>query len=439
MNAGDTIVAPATPFGYSGIAVIRISGPKAFPILTKLSGEKHFANRLATLLWLKDRRGYLIDQCLATIFNGPNSYTGEDVVEISSHGNPSIIENIVDAACDCGSRLAEAGEFTRRAFFNGKMDLLQAEAVASLIHSKSVENTRCQQKILQGSLSNLLNNLRGKMINILSGLEYQLDLSEEDLTGEENKTISKKINTILSIIKTFKETFYLGRLINRGATVVIAGEPNVGKSTLLNCLAGSNRAIVSDVPGTTRDTIEVELLMGGAPVLFVDTAGIRNAENSVEKAGVSRALKSVENADLIISLIDKPGSKHLIQTKKPLLKVFNKCDLYAEKQNDSNIIHISSKENTGIGVLKKAVSRALGINKISTEAMYLSTSRQYHAINRCATALNDAQGLASCKNIDIELLAFELRIALDAVDSILGKTSPDDILNHVFGTLCVGK
>ncbi|MBN4080725.1 50S ribosome-binding GTPase [Caldithrix abyssi] len=268
MILGDTIVAPATPFGYSGIAVIRMSGADAFSVLSKLSGNQNFIDRRATLSSLKDNRDNLIDRCLVTTFMCPNSYTGEDVVEISSHGNPSIIEDIVNTICTLGGRPAEAGEFTRRAFINGKMDLVQVEAVASLIHSKSMENSRSQQKILNGSLSNILNDIRAKLIDLLSGLEYQMDISEEDLTVGENNRLSNDLVEILSVVNRFENTFYLGRLLNRGATVVIAGEPNVGKSTLLNCLAGSSRAIVSAVPGTTRDTIEVELLMGGGPGSF---------------------------------------------------------------------------------------------------------------------------------------------------------------------------
>jgi len=439
MTPGDTIVAPATPFGYSGVAVLRMSGADALSILSNLSGKHNFVRRQATLSSLKDQHGNLIDRCLVTVFMKPNSYTGEDVVEISTHGNPSTVEDVVSAVCALGGRPAEAGEFTRRAFINGKMDLIQVEAVASLINSKSVENSRCQQKILGGTLSKTMHSLRDRLIVLLSGFEYQMDISEEDLRPSEKEHIHEELREILTAVNQFESTFYLGRLLNRGATVVIAGEPNVGKSTLLNCLADSSRAIVSDTPGTTRDTIEVELLIGGAPVRFVDTAGIRDSNDSVEKEGVRRTREHIKKADLILSLTDDPKSNHILKTDMPILKVVNKSDKHRDKMTDKSIIHISAINNLGVALLKEKISKALGVNKISTEATYLSTTRQHNAITLCSSAVNNALDLFVSSGLDVELLSFEIRTALDAIDSILGRTSPDEILNHVFGSLCVGK
>ena len=438
MTAGDTIVAPATPFGHSGIAVIRISGPKAFNYLSALSGKKQFNDREATLSSLNNRSGSQLDHCLFTAFFDPRSYTGENLVEVSTHGNPAVVEAVVNAFCSLGARPADAGEFTKRAFLNGKMDLLQVEAVASLIHSKSVENARCQQKILKGSLSTIIHKIRSRLISLLSQFEYQMDISEEEIAPGWNKSVFKELASILGIINNFKNNFYLGRLLNRGVVVVIAGKTNVGKSTLLNLFAGSNRAIVSDVPGTTRDTVEVELLMGGAPVLFVDTAGIRESDDIIEKEGVARTKDRINNADLILSLTDKPHSKHLSHNKIPVLKVINKSDKN-HKKNGVGVIHISAKNNSGLEFLKKKISVALGINQISTEEIYLSTSRQHRAIKQCSSSVKKAQTLSKNNTVDLELLSFELRAALDSIDSILGKTSSEDILNHVFGTLCVGK
>jgi tRNA modification GTPase len=213
----------------------------------------------------------------------------------------------------------------------------------------------------------------------------------------------------------------------------------VGKSTLLNCLSGSDRAIVSDVPGTTRDSIEVELLLCGVPVLFIDTAGLRTTQDVVEKEGVSRTYRHIKAADLIISLTDNPNKKHFTQSNKPIINVLNKQDLRGEKTNSARVIHISSKQNRGIGALKNRVIRELGVNNISTEMTYLSTSRQYLAIKECSAALGRANSFIAFSDFDCELFSFEIRASLDAVDSILGNTSPDDILNRVFATMCVGK
>ena len=439
MTLWDTIVAPTTPYGHSGVANIRISGSDALNILSKLSGGQVFSSRCVTLSSLKDRDENFIDRCLVTLFRGPESYTGEDVVEISSHGNPAIVDAFVNAICECGGRIAEPGEFTRRAFINGKMDLVQAEAVAAIIHSKSIESSRSQQKILGGSLSKILTSLQTSISNLLSRVEHQLDVSEEDVSISEKKTQSSLLGEDITTVKRLKGPYTLGRLLNYGATAVIVGETNVGKSTLLNCLSGSDRAIVSNIPGTTRDSIEVELLLGGVPVLFIDTAGFRTTQDIIEKEGVNRTYRHIEAADLIISLTDNPGKKHFKKSDKPTINVLNKQDLRDKKTNNSRVIHISSKKEIGIGILKNRVMRELGVNNISTEMTYLSTSRQYLAIKECSAALDRANSLNALSAFDCELFSFEIRSSLDAIDAILGKTSPDDILNHVFATMCVGK
>ena len=439
MTPWDTIVAPTTPYGHSGVANIRISGSDALNILSKLSGGQVFSNRRATLSSLKGFDKNFIDRCLVTLFRGPESYTGEDVVEISSHGNPAIVDAFVCAVCECGGRIAEPGEFTRRAFINGKIDLVQAEAVAAIIHSKSIESSRSQQKILGGSLSKILTSLQTSISKLLSRVEHQLDVSEEDVSVSEKKNLSSLLSEDIATVKQLKGTYALGRLLNYGATAVIVGETNVGKSTLLNCLSGSDRAIVSNIPGTTRDSIEVELLLGGVPVLFIDTAGFRTTKDIIEKEGVSRTYRHIKAADLIISLTDNPGKKHFKKSDSPIINVLNKQDLRGKKTNNGRVIHISSKKGIGVGVLKRRIIKELGINNISTEMTYLSTGRQYRAIKDCSAALDRASDIITPPTFDVELFSFEIRASLDAIDAILGKTSPDDILNHVFATMCVGK
>ena len=439
MTIGDTIVAPSTPFGHSGLAVVRVSGVGAIQILSKLSSRINFSNRLATLSTLNDLNGNLIDRCIVTVFYGPNSYTGEDVVEISTHGNPSVVGALVGAVCAHGGRLAHPGEFTRQAFLNGKMDLVQAEAVAALIRSKSIESSRSQQKIIDGSLSIRLNIIQSNLSELLSRLEHLLDISEEDVLSSVVKALFVDLVKISLTVNQLQKSFFLGRLLNGGATVVIVGATNVGKSTLLNRLSESDRAIVSNVPGTTRDTIDVELILDGVPVRFVDTAGLRDAKNSIEKEGVKRTYKAIEGADLVISLTDSPTKKHFTGSYLPTINVLNKADLRNEMKIDDHIIHISAKSGAGINVLKDRLINDLGINRLSTEEDYLSTSRQHLSIKKCSIALSRARSFFESDVLDVELLSFEIRTALDAIDALLGKTSPDKILNNIFDKMCVGK
>ena len=439
MTIGDTIVAPSTPFGHSGLAVVRVSGVGAIQILSKLSSRINFSNRLATLSTLNDLNGDLIDRCIITVFYGPNSYTGEDVVEISTHGNPSVVGALVGAVCAHGGRLAHPGEFTRQAFLNGKMDLVQAEAVAALIRSKSIESSRSQQKIIDGSLSIRLNIIQSNLSDLLSRLEHLLDISEEDVLSSDVNALLVDLDKISLTVNQLQKSFFLGRLLSGGATVVIVGATNVGKSTLLNRLSESDRAIVSNVPGTTRDTIDVELILDGVPVLFVDTAGLRDAKNSIEKEGVKRTYKAIEGADLVISLTDSPTKKHFTGSDRPTINVLNKADLRNDMKTDGHIIHISAKSGAGINDLKGRLINDLGINRLSTEEDYLSTSRQHLSIKECSFALSRARSFFESDVLDVELLSFEVRSALDAIDALLGKTSPDKILNNIFDKMCVGK
>ena len=439
MTIGDTIVAPSTPFGHSGLAVVRVSGVGAIQILSKLSSRNNFSNRLATLSTLNDLNGNLIDRCIVTVFYGPNSYTGEDVVEISTHGNPSVVGALVGAVCAHGGRLAHPGEFTRQAFLNGKLDLVQAEAVAALIHSKSIESSRSQQKIIDGSLSIRLNIIQSNLSDLLSRLEHLLDISEEDVLSSDVNALLVDLDKISLTVNQLQKSFFLGRLLSGGATVVIVGATNVGKSTLLNRLSESDRAIVSNVPGTTRDTIDVELILDGVPVRFVDTAGLRDAKNSIEKEGVKRTYKAIEGADLVISLTDSRTKKHFTGSDRPTINVLNKADLRNEMKTDDHIIHISAKSGAGINALKGRLINDLGINRLSTEEDYLSTSRQHLSIKECSFALSRARSFFESDVLDVELLSFEVRSALDAIDALLGKTSPDKILNNIFDKMCVGK
>ena len=436
---GDTIVAAATPFGYSGVALIRISGPDALVYAKRSIKLSEPIERRATSVNFYDKNGDIIDNLIITSFRGPRSYTGEDVVEFSCHGSPAIIEEIISTITSNGARIANPGEFTLRAFLNGKIDLLQAEAVASLVFSRSAENAKNQQKILTGHLSKKLNDVRKTIIDHLSFLEHQMDISDEDFDPAFLASLSNVIKKTQKRLTVIAGSFSTGRLLNYGARVVISGPPNVGKSSLLNCLSGSNRAIVSDQPGTTRDLLDLELVLSGVPVRFIDTAGIRAGESPIEREGIARAKLSKKEADLVLYVTDDIKFKSTTKPKTPTLFILNKSDLHTNHNIDASVIHISCLNNSGLKSLLNQIKLQLKINQISTQSTYLSTPRQHQAVTLCASCLRSAEKLLAGGSTDLELLAFELRAGLDALDSLLGKTTPDEILNNIFGSLCVGK
>ena len=447
-----TIVAPATPHGIGGIAVVRLSGPQSSGILSKLINNNALdinkINRIASLSNISDVDGKHIDEVVATFFKSPNSYTGEDVVELSCHGNPLIVEQVVTACVDFGAELADPGEFTRRAFVNGKMDLLQAEAVASLIHAKSEESGSLNLKILSGDLSKKINDIQDLLINAASLVEFELDISEEELQPNIIKDISNisadVSNKISELLKSYKQA----RLMNRGALVVIAGEPNVGKSTLLNALTESDRAITSTIPGTTRDAIDVPLLLDGVPINLIDTAGIRPTNEEVESEGVRRSQDYIEKADLILFVHDATLTKsQKISTPEdvPVIMIENKSDLISNIKKSSSPIkaadtlYISAKTGDGLDVLKIRVKDVLGINPAISDTLSITTSRQQGALLACQKRIAKVGSLLREHPVSYELISIELREALDNIASILGKTTPDNILNNIFNQFCVGK
>ena len=438
MISGDTIVAAATPLGFSGVAVIRVSGPLAFKISRKITHQNKTNNRVATLRTLFNLDGEKLDRGILTCFASPASYTGEDTLEVSSHGNPTIIDNIISTICSLGARLAEPGEFTYRAFINGKMDLVQAEGVASLIRSKTLEGVREQQKIIGGQLSAEINKIRKTLIDVVSTLEYQMDISEEDLNMGVQISAQKVLKGLQKKSLEMSKTFRMGKMLNLGVTVVITGPPNVGKSSLLNSLCGDNKAIVSPLPGTTRDVISAELVLEGVPLVFFDTAGIRKTKNRVEKEGVSRALIQKKQADIIISVSDNPLEEIDHVGDQLCVFVLNKADLHTEPA-PKTVIHISCKNKTGIKELLLEIKNKLQIHPVSSDVSLLSTPRQQLSIKLCAEHLDRADELFTETGVELELLSLELRGGVEALDVLLGKTTPDDIINNIFNSLCVGK
>jgi tRNA modification GTPase len=448
----DTIVAPATPYGIGGIAVVRLSGPQVSQIAHKLFNNRALHTslkpRYASLLNLYDESGIEIDEALVTFFKAPYSYTGQDSIEISCHGSPVVVDKIIMTCCQFGARIAEPGEFTKLAFINGKMDLVQAEAVASLIHSQSDESSRLSLRLLHGELSKKLNTFRQSLVDAISMVEFELDISEDVLQPELNEKVLSLVNELIRQINTLLVAHKQARLLNRGALVVIAGSPNVGKSTLLNVLSESDRAITSHTPGTTRDAIHVPLILDGVPINLVDTAGIRQTTEEIEKAGVNRTFDYLKKADLIILVDDRDSQKSSLDdypTNVPIIEIMNKADLITKTELDSfqrshsKWLFLSAKTGLNVRLLKQQIKSSLEIGGSLSDSVSITTNRQQRSLKNCYNKLNATIELLNNPRCAYELISIELRDALVALDTILGKTTPDDILNNIFNQFCVGK
>ena len=432
----ETIVAPATPYGESSIGVIRISGSKALEIVKLLTKTKDFKNRYAHY-----RKIYLdndiIDDAIVTFYKSPNTYTGEDLVEISCHGSVIIIRTIVSELVNLGCLMAEPGEFTKRAFLNGKLDLLQAESITSIIKSKSDINLKNQQKILSGQLSDILLNIKQKLLDILSHFEHHLDIDEFDEVLELDNYLDS-LSFIQKELKNLMDSFSMGKLYNDGLHVVICGKPNVGKSTLFNRMLNSDIAITSSEPGTTRDIINAEININGIPIKLFDTAGIRDSDNKVEKIGIDKAKKLSKIADLKLNIYDKMINKDG-DLKKNEINIINKCDELSEGRYKGGFIYCSAKNNVGIDLIFDIIKEKLILSKSTDGATFITSSRQHLNIKDAYHKIGVALENITNNNISIEILSLELREALDSIDLILGKTTPDDIINNIFSHMCVGK
>ena len=427
------IVACSTPPGVSGIAVVRISGEDAIKNVSTFVKDSPLdkARPVSKVCLLVDKDGEVFDEAIVTSYISPNSYTGENLVEISCHGNPKIVSKIIDLSVDAGSRIAEAGEFTKVAFLNGKLDLSEAEAVASVIHSLSLAGVKAGIKNLRGGLSKEIYSIKSSLVSIVANLEFNLDISEEDLQPNllknSEKTILETIKKLDDCITSFKET----KMFQSGASVVILGPPNAGKSTLFNYLVSKNQSIVTDFEGTTRDVIEKSININGLPILLKDTAGIRESGDDVEKIGVERSFVEAKDADLTIILNDTnlsfEGVKHI--------HVFNKSDIKSpDKKYD---ISISAKTGKNVKELKEVIYNNLISNKTKTDTL-LTSKRQYNAIKSALKHIKDAYSLLVAED-SVELLVEDINRSISFLDSITKKTSKDDVLDAVFSSFCVGK
>ena len=462
MIKNDTIIALATPSGVGAISVIRLSGENAITIVEsffksvkkdkKLSNQKTHTIHLGHII----NKGTILDEVLVSIFKNPNSYTGENVVEISCHGSTYIQQEIIQLFLQNGCRMADNGEFTMRAFLNGKMDLSQAEAVADVIASNSEASHIMAIQQMRGGISNELKELRGQLLDFAALIELELDFSGEDVEFADRTKFKELVAKISFVLKRLIDSFSFGNAMKNGIPVAIIGEPNVGKSTLLNALLNEEKAIVSDIAGTTRDAIEDELIIEGVAFRFIDTAGIRETEDVVENIGIKKAYEKAENAQLIIYLIDaKTENKEnrlaeidAIKTRFPnkkLLVIANKIDLIPQQEienlqsNIEHLIPLSAKNKVGIDELKNKLTSLVNIGALSNNETIVTNSRHFEALNNALIAISSVQ-----QGIDLEistdLFSIDIRECLRHLGAITGDYDVDkDILGHIFSNFCIGK
>ena len=435
-----TIVSQSTPSGFSAIAIIRLSGNKAIEIAAKLSGKKStLRHKKAEMrsIFIKKR---LVDQALFTAFLSPRSYTGEDVVEISCHGNLHICEAVITETVRFGARIAEPGEYTKRAFLNGKLNLLQAESVSLLINARSIEAVKQQTKNLSGGVTEKIAEIKRTLLAVLSLLEYELDVSEGPFLEKKSiRFVKTNLTKCLKNTKSMIKTFNRGSALSNGVKVAFVGKPNVGKSTLVNKILGIEKSITSDTPGTTRDLVSTETSMGGMPVTLVDTAGIHSAKNEVEKEGIKRSFDEIKTADLIISLFC-PGSEAVdIKEFRNQMYVYNKRDIAPYLGKKENVFSISATKGTGVNHLVQQIKKRIGGSRVNAAESLLTTIRQKEAMIEVSSCLSRAVDLFVNNNQTIELPAQEVKNAITNIDLFTGKTTTNDILNSVFSTFCVGK
>ncbi|MGB5322698.1 tRNA uridine-5-carboxymethylaminomethyl(34) synthesis GTPase MnmE, partial [Lutimonas sp.] len=398
----------------------------------------------------------IVDEALVTVFKAPHSYTGENVVEISCHGSTYIQKEILQLFLSKGARHADAGEFTLRAFLNGKMDLSQAEAVADVIASDSQSSHSIAMQQMRGGFSNEIANLRAELLNFASLIELELDFSEEDVEFADRTAFQELITKITEVIKRLIDSFALGNVLKNGIPVAIVGEPNVGKSTLLNALLNEEKAIVSDIAGTTRDAIEDEIALQGVTYRFIDTAGIRDTKDVVENIGIQKTFENIEKAQLVLHLIDASNKLDLnnlskeereLQEKYPqkkILTLLNKADALSDRQIaeistiQPNWILISAKQKTGLEALLDHLTNLVNTGALSNQQTVVSNSRHFEALNKAFAALSEVQK-GMDQNISSDLMAIDIRQALFHLGEITGEITTDDLLGNIFANFCIGK
>ena len=429
---------------------MRISGDSAREVasaLLRFPPGTEWVPRHASLGELIDDSGAVVDQVVATWFAAPRSYTAEDVVEIACHGAPVVLRFCVEQACRQGARLAESGEFTLRAFVHGRIDLPQAEAVRDLIDATTLYQARVAARQVEGSVARLLTPLKTQLLELIALLEAGIDFAEDDISVAPPEAILARLNPLTAAVEKLARSFNYGRLVHNGVSLAIVGRPNVGKSSLFNRLLEQDRAIVTDIPGTTRDLVSETVALGGVPVRFVDTAGIRAGSDLVESLGIERSLQAMADADLTLVVLDAsseltPGDEEILNratAQGRYIVVANKSDLPATAVLPPGAVAVSAATGAGLEELKEAVLKAIGhAAQAEHEFAFITSLRQEQLLQECAGALRCAQ-LAVEEHIPHEMLLLDLYGALHPLDAITGKTTADDILNRIFSTFCIGK
>lgn len=474
MIPNDTIAALATPAGAGAIAVVRMSGPAAIALACEIFNpvsEKDLSRQKSHTIHLGHivSENRTLDQVLVSLFRSPHSYTGEDVVEFSCHGSPYVQQQLLQLVLRKGARMAEAGEFTLRAFLNGKMDLSQAEAVADLIASENDASHQLAIRQMRGGFSNELKSLREELLNFASLMELELDFAEEDVEFADRSRFTQLTDRIENVLKSLIDSFAVGNVLKNGIPIAIAGAPNVGKSTLLNSLLREEKAIVSEIAGTTRDSIEDEIAIGGIGFRFIDTAGIRDTSDVVEGMGIQRTYEKMEKAQVVLYMLDATllaaggsGFKaidkelHLLRNKFPgkeLLLLANKTDLLtpAQQKNLDTLVNelienasfakaiaLSAKSGEGVEALKSALLNLINTGALRNNETIVTNSRHYDALLKALEAIQQVrQGMEA--GVSGDLLAVDIRQVLQHIGEITGEITTDDLLGNIFANFCIGK
>ena len=448
----ETIIALATPQGSGAIAVIRLSGTQAIEVVDKIFFSKKNLENLTSqsiVFGTIKKEDEIVDEVLISVFRNPKSYTGEDTVEISCHGSPYIIKTILELLVQNNVRMAQPGEFTQRAFMNGKLDLAQAEAVADLIASESKASHSIALHQMRGGVSNELATLRESLINFTALIELELDFGEEDVEFANREELSSLVQNLEVKIQNLIESFNYGNAIKNGVPVAIVGYPNAGKSSLLNLLLNEERAIVSDIAGTTRDTIEEVLTIEGIQYRFIDTAGLRQSDDIIENIGIERTKLAMTKADIIIHIYDIRDEEHgqnaispfqdeIAREGKKLIQVANKIDLKEELYTSDTIIFLSTKTKQGLDDLKRKMAQILEVTKFENSVI-ISNLRHLESLKLAMISLQEVKQ-SMIQNLSGDLLSFHLRNTLRHIGDITGNIDIDkDILGTIFGKFCIGK
>lgn len=447
VHQDDTIVAISTPPGRGGIGVVRLSGSEAQRVareILRLGGDG-LEPRKATLADLIDEEGHKVDETLTTLFPQPHSYTAEDVVEISCHGSPPVLRLAVERALACGARLAEPGEFTLRAFKNGRLDLAQAEAVRDLIDATTIYQARVATQQLDGALSRRLAPLKKGLIDLIALLEAGIDFAEDDVDVASNAELVRRLGPVQQGVETLAESFRYGKVVRGGLTLAILGRPNVGKSSLFNRLLQQDRAIVTPLAGTTRDVVSEFAEIDGIPVKMLDTAGIRATADVIEAEGVERSWAALADADIVLAVFDL--SQPIDAADRELLDkahasgqgiaVGNKCDLGRLADGIDDYVSVSATQGEGIDDLRAAIT-AKATPEREQEGAFITSLRHEQLLRESLESLNQA-ATAITNNTPHEMLLLDLYSALRPIDAVTGATTVDDILNNIFSTFCIGK